>query len=317
MKILLKRIGYALLFAFILFNIMCAFQSYHFTRFYDNVPHQSPQEMGFFDKASAILFGVSQGKSKVVDSLEIQHTSITITTTDSFKLSCWHGVHPLSDSVNAKGTIIMFHGHGSNKSGVITEAQSFYNLGWNVFMVDFRAHGQSSGTECTVGVKEAKDIATAYNYITATGEKNIVLWGISMGAATITKAINDDASIQPKKVILEMPFGTMLDAVEGFVRTMHLPSEPLGAELTFWGGIETGTWSFGNKPSAYAKKIHCPVLLQWGTDDIRVTESETDQLFDNLATSQKTLVKYEGLEHESLCKNAHEKWLQSVTKFLN
>ena len=317
MKILFRRIVYALLSVFILFSIMCAFQAYHFTRFYNDVPHQNPQEMGFFDKSSAIFFGVSQGKSKVVDSLSVPHTGITLTTTDSFKLSCWHGTHAPSDSIHAKGTIIMFHGHGSNKSGVIPEAQAFYNMGWNVFMVDFRAHGQSSGNECTVGINEAKDVAAAYKYIAANGEKNIVLWGISMGAATITKAMNDDAAIQPKKIILEMPFGSMLDAVEGFVRTMHLPVEPIGAELAFWGGIETGTWSFGNKPEEYVKKIHCPVLLQWGEDDSRVTESETDQIYANLATSQKTLVKYEGLDHESLCKNAPEKWMQTVTEFLN
>ena len=273
--------------------------------------------MSGWDKTSAILFGVPAAKSKVVDSLQIPHNNVTVTTTDNFKLACWQGKHLITDSVRAKGTVIMFHGHGSNKSGIIPEAESFYNMGWNVFMVDFRAHGQSTGSECTVGVNEAKDVEAAYNYVSAQGEKNIVLWGISMGAATITKAMNDDNSLQPKKIILEMPFGTMLGAAEGLIRTMHLPDEPLGVELTFWGGLETGTWAFGNNPEKYVKNIHCPVLLQWGEKDIRVTKNETNNIFANLATTQKTLIKYNNLGHVSLCINAHEKWLVNVTKFLN
>ena len=76
-----------------------------------------------------------------------------------------------------------------------------------------------------------------------------------------------------------MPFGTMLGAAEGLIRTMHLPDEPLGVELTFWGGLETGNWSFNNNPEEYVKKIHCPVLLQWGEKDNRVTQKETDHIY--------------------------------------
>lgn len=317
MKKMFKRIAYTLLFMFVFFNIMCAFQAYHFTRFYDNVTRQNPQQMGFLDKTSAILFGVPVPKSKVVDSLHIPHSSETITTQDNFKLASWYAPHTTKDSIKPKGTIIMFHGHGSSRSGIITEAESFYKMGWNVFMIDFRAHGKSTGNECTVGVNEAKDVEAAYKYIQAKGEKDIVLYGVSMGAATISKAMSDDASIQPEKVILEMPFGTMLGAAEGLIRTMHLPDEPLGVELTFWGGLETGNWSFNNNPEEYVKKIHCPVLLQWGEKDNRVTQKETDHIYANLGSTQKTLVKYQDLGHESLCKNAHEKWMDSITKFLN
>src|SRR6266542_1384709 len=157
----------------------------------------------------------------------------------------------------------------------------------------------------------------AYDYVAATGDKNIVLWGASMGAVAITKTINDYASVEPSKVILEMPFATMLDAVEGRVRIMNLPDEPFGALLTFWGGTEMGTWLFTNKPEEYAKKITCPVLLQWGKKDPRVREKETDAVYANLGSAQKALVEYDNVGHESLCIHAHEKWMQSVTTFLN
>ena len=75
-----------------------------------------------------------------------------------------------------------------------------------------------------------------------------------MGAATITKAIND-FTLAPKKIILEMPFGSILQAGEGRIRMMHLPAEPLATMVTFWGGIEHGFWAFSMKPAQYAKKM--------------------------------------------------------------
>ena len=68
----------------------------------------------------------------------------------------------------------MFHGYGSSRSEIIPEATAFYNLQYNVFMIDFRAHGSSEGDICSMGYFEANDVRAAYNYIKAAGEKNIV-----------------------------------------------------------------------------------------------------------------------------------------------
>ncbi|HRH61424.1 MAG TPA: alpha/beta hydrolase, partial [Chitinophagaceae bacterium] len=191
------------------------------------------------------------------------------------------------------------------------------NLGWNVLMIDFRAHGKSEGNLTSIGYFEAKDVKAAYDFIAKQGEKNIVLWGISLGAATITKAISDYTTVQPAKVILEMPFATMLDATEGRVRMEGMPAEPISALVTFWGGIELGLWAFSNKPQEYARKINCPVLLQKGRLDIRVTDAEEQTLFNNIPAAQKKYVVYETAAHESLCKKEHDKWLQNVSSFLN
>src|SRR4051794_32672856 len=243
MKKFLNRVIYFLLFLFVFLNIVCAFQAYHFSHFYDNVTLENPQQRGILKKTSVALFGEQYPKSKVVDSLKSPHTNEKITTEDGLKLTAWNLKH---DSA-ARGTILMFHGHGSSRSGIISEADAFYNLGWNVFMIDFRAQGESQGTACSVGYNEVKDVKAAYDGVSTTGEKNIVMYGVSMGAATVMKAMNDYPSLKPSKVILETPFATMLNAVEGKVRLMNLPDEPFGVLLTFWGGAEQGFWAFGNK----------------------------------------------------------------------
>lgn len=317
MKKWLKRIGYTLLILFIFINIICALQAYHLTHFYANVPLQDTTPQSSIAKFGVTLFGAPVGKSVIEDSFNVPHKNIRLKTEDGLTLAGWYADNSNRDDTikTDKGTIIMFHGHGSCRSGIIKEAEAFYSLGYNVCMIDFRAHGESEGEVCTIGYIESKDVKAAYDYVAKLGEKNIILYGISLGAAAIMKAIND-YNIQPSKIILEMPFGTLLDAVKGRLRLMNLPEQPLASLLTFWGGTEQGFWAFGNKPEEFAKKITCPVLLQWGKMDPRVTQKETGDIYANLASTQKTLVKYDSCGHESLCKKENGKWMQTVTQFL-
>jgi len=310
----LKRIGYTLLVIFILLNVMMAFQAYNFTHFYAGVPKpKKPEEMSTKEKLSSIFFGVKYPKAILVDSLHIPHETIHLATTDGINLEAWYATK--NDSLH-KGTVILFHGHGSSKCAIIKEAEAFYSFGYDILMVDFRNHGNSEGNTTTIGYVESKDVKAAYNYVQSKGEKRIVLYGISMGAATIMKSISD-YNLKPVKVILEMPFGSLYDAVKGRMRTFHLPEQPFSALLTFWGGTEQRFWAFNFEPWEYATKINCPVLLQWGINDPRVTEAETNHIFKNLASHQKEFIKYIQCGHESLCKKENVKWVKTVSDFLN
>ncbi len=308
-----KRFAYVMLFVFILLNTIAAFNAYSFTHFYTGLPPVKKfSELGTGAKTAAIFFGSKFPKSKTVDSFSVAHETIYITTSDSMHLESWYAK---ADS-NAKGTILLFHGHGSSKSGIIREATEFLQMGWNVLLTDFRAHGNSEGMVCTIGAEESKDVKAVYDYVKNAGEKHIVLWGISLGASTILTAI-DHYAIKPEKVILEMPFGTLMNAVEGRLRTMNLPTQPLGYLLTFWGGIEQRYWAFDFKPQDFATKLICPVLLQWGVNDPRVTEAETNTIFKNLSSHDKLIMKYVQSGHQSLCKNENAKWLSTVGSFLH
>ena len=56
--------------------------------------------------------------------------------------------------------------------------------------------------------------------------------------------------------------------------------------------------------------------MQFGKNDIRVTEKERENLYKN-TTAPKRLVLYENSAHESLCKKENKKWVTTVTAFLN
>jgi alpha-beta hydrolase superfamily lysophospholipase len=114
-------------------------------------------------------------------------------------------------------------------------------MGYNVLLLDFRAHGASGGNTCTIGYYEAEDVKLAYNFLKDKGEKNIALWGISMGAAAIAHAV-DEYHLQPSKVILEMPLAQLkkrLNPAFGLCTCLysHLPHYSLfGEELKMVSG---------------------------------------------------------------------------------
>lgn len=293
-----------ILILFVLANVLIASHAYRLTHYYDNDTNTSAQKPGI----GQLLFGIISYKQKN-NAPDTTVIVAHIRTSDNMQLESW-----IMNVPGAKGTVALFHGHGGNKSGVMTEAAAFRQMGYNTILTDFRAHGNSEGHTCTIGYNESKDVKAVYDYLQNTGEKNIVLWGISLGAAAISKAISD-YHIAPKKIILEMPFGSLPQAVEGRLRMMHLPAEPLASMLTFWGGTENGFWAFNMRPSEYAKSIKCPVLLQWGANDPRVSKNETEIIFSHIS-SPKKLVIYGQSAHQSLCINEHEKWVREIAVFL-
>ena len=312
MKKILKILLRTFIVLLVFINIVVAFHAYKFTHFYNpgQVVIKKQEDKSGWDITKDLLFGLNAVKQQntIADSV---NEKVILTTADKIKLEGWYTA---ADS--AKGTVCMFHGHGGKKSGNNKEAEAFRKLGYNTFQIDFRAHGSSSGNTCTIGYDESEDVKLAYDFIKSKGEKNIVLWGISMGAAAVTKAMDEYPAMQPNKIIIEMPFGTIEDAVEGRIKMMHLPAQPLATLITFWGGVEHGFWAFGMKPQEYAKKISCPTLLQWGANDPRVSRAEEDILFANLATTNKKFVVYDNCVHESLCKKENEKWMAEVSTFL-
>ncbi len=307
---LIKRLLKLLLVAFVLLNLIVICHAYKFTHYYEagEVSVKANDEKNGWNKTKEILFGANYIKSS--NSLPDSAFKTTyFTTKNNLKLEAWEFT---VDS--AIGTVVIFHGHGSNKSALLPEAQVFNTLGYNTLLLDFRAHGGSQGNTCTIGYNEAEDVKLAYDYLDNKREKNIVLYGASLGAATITKAINDYA-LRPSKVILDMPFADLSSAVKGRLKIMGLPPQPLGTMLTFWGGIQNGFWAFNLKPYVYAQKIECPVLLQRGKLDPRVTQEETDLIYENIHTAKKKVI-YDNVAHESLYKKEPEKWTAEVTAFL-
>lgn len=309
----LKWIGSVLLAQLILINISAAFHAYRLTHYYDDdkVRNQTPSQGKLFLRTWRMMTGKKLAKSLIQYYPTIPYDTVQLTTADGKKLEAWY-----IKADSAKGTVILFHGLGSNKGNVLGEAFEFNSFGYNTLLVDLRAHGNSEGITTSIGYDESEEVKLAYEHVFQKGEKNIVLWGMSLGAVIISKAI-PQYDLKPQKIILEMPFDRLQDHIRARARISGFPGEPFGFFVTFWIGLEQGYWGYGHKTSSYVKKIKCPVLLQWGNNDEYVMKEETEKIFASIGSLKKKLEIYEGGEHGPLVSGNQLQWDKAVTEFLN
>ncbi len=296
----------------ILINISAAFHAHRITHYYDDdrVRNMRSSSGTIFLRTWRLMVGRKFPKSKINYYPPFVYDTVLLKTKKGLSIEAWYGK---ADS--AKGTVILFHGLNANKGEHISEALYFLGSGYNIMLVDLRAHGNSDGTANSIGVKEGEEVLLAYNYIVSKGESNIVLWGMSLGAVIITKAIYDHA-ITPSKIILEMPFDRLQDHLKARARVLGFPDEPFGFFVTFWTGVEQGYWGYSHKTSKYVRRVNMPVLLQWGAEDEYVMRSETEKIFRNIGSKDKQLVIYENARHERLLGRDEIKWKKSVDDFL-
>ncbi|MFY0253197.1 alpha/beta hydrolase [Chitinophaga sp. 30R24] len=311
MKRFLKKTACTCLLLFLLLNIIAAFHAWKFTHFYnDGRRNKLPEEMSTWEKSQIILLGVRISKSATTTHPAVPYETVLLTTQNGLKLEGWW------IPVNAaKGTIILFHGYNGNKGSLFPEADRFRSLGYNTFLLDFRAHGNSEGNTCSIGYKEAEDVKLAWDYVHQKTTQPIILWGVSMGAAAILKAV-PEYGLTPQKLILQSPFSTLTDAVKSRMRAVHLPPTPLSQLLTCWGGIELGFWGAGFKPESYARNIQMPVLYFYGQHDIRVMPHETQEVFSHLSSAHKQLYIFPDAGHQSFCGIDGDAWMKKVAAFL-
>jgi alpha-beta hydrolase superfamily lysophospholipase len=307
-----RWILWALLIQFVLINISAAFYAYKLTHFYtDPSLRVYTPAPNLFAKTWKLFTGPKQPRSVIIETPGFSFDTVTLKTTNGISIDAWY-CKP--DSVS-KGTVILFHGIGGNKGMNLDEAYEFRYWGYNVMLVDFRGHGNSEGNTTNIGVKEMEEVKLAYDNVVSKGEKNIFLWGSSMGAVVVAKAIGD-YQLQPSGIMLHAPFFSLQTYLKARARRLGFPQQPFAFLTTFWIGIERGFNGFKHQTDHYAKKINCPVLMQWGTLDDFVSKVEVEKIYNAIASPQKKLAVYNEAQHESLLRRDRKKWRIEVRQFL-
>lgn len=304
-----KTLKWGIVLGFVLLNIVVYNHAYQFTHFADEKGQRvKPEDLSFGKKIKVIFTGVDNPKP-VNDKLPNKPFEMVAIEGD-VRLKGW-----LIEVDSSKGVVVLFHGYSGSKSGLVAYAEEFNKMDFSTLLIDFRGSGGSEGDQTTIGFKEAKDVKATFDFIkNKFPNQEIILFGTSMGAVSIMKAVAD-LGVQPNKIILECPFGTMRQTVKKRFEAMSLPSFPLADLLMFYGGIQTGFNPYKHKPMEYAKDVKISTLLLYGKHDARVTLEETEGIYENLS-GQKELVILENSGHENYLNNDKKDWLSSIKKFI-
>ncbi len=309
MKILSRFLIFLLLF-FVLLNVIIynhAWQLTHFTT-ETGFEKKKPEDLTMLEKGKLAFTGVtvSRPENKVFPKNEYE----TLTIPGRFELEAWLVTVP-----EPKGVVLLFHGYQNSKSGMVGYGDRLNVAGYHTLLVDFPGSGGSEGLETSIGFHEGGDVARSLAVMDSLfPELPKILMGSSMGAASIMRAVHAH-DVQPDKIILECPFGTMLGTVRKRFDALGAPSFPLAEMLMFYGGWQSDFDAFKHNPEDYAKSISMPTLLMSGIKDARVSVPETEQIFSHLAGPKK-LVLMENSGHQSYLVNDAVAWEKAVLDFL-
>lgn len=165
---------------------------------------------------------------------------------------------------------IGFHGY---KSCWLTDfcggADIAFQMGQNVLLIDERAHGKSQGRTITFGIKERQDLLCWIDYALGRfgADTKILLYGVSMGGATVVMASGLDLPENVKGIVADCPYSAPLDIILEVGRQQNYPVKLirpfviLGAKI--YGGFDVRETS-GQEAVKYAK---VPILIIHGEAD--------------------------------------------------
>ncbi len=193
--------------------------------------------------------------------------------------------------------IIIMHGWGSNSELMLPIANTFYQAGLNVLLLDSRCHGKSAGDTYSALPRFAEDIDAVIEYAQqhlAYNDK-IILLGHSVGAGAVLYSASRRQDISA--VISISAFGSPQWLMTRYFQGFHLPQWLINILLAY---IQ---WIIGHRFSEIApvntiKKLTIPTLLVHGTHDNTVPIDDAYAIQEN-NTYGKLLIIDEA-DHDSV-----------------
>ena len=305
----LKWVLWILVFQIVLANISASIYAYKFTHFYDG-PAPEHKTGNVFSRTWKLFVGPKFYKNTEEQMPSFPYESFKLKLEEDLLIDGWYGQ---ADSSNA--CVIFLHGITMNKTALLNEANKFRQWGYSVMLIDFRAHGKSDGHNTTFGMRETEEARLAFEWAKKKGNTSIIVYGVSLGAVVAIKATAEN-KIQPAAIIADASFADLHSHLKARSREIGFPSEPFGALVTLWMGIENGFNGFNHDVTEYAQKVHCPILLECGDADRYVSVEEIKKIYSQFPSSYKMLALYPGLDHESYLHAAPLNWESEMNSFL-
>lgn len=171
------------------------------------------------------------------------YETVAFEATDGTPLEGWwipatHNARTDGRGTNTFGrdTVLLCHGFGADKSRDLFLAADLVANGYNVFALDFRAHGHSGGQFTGMGGIEARDVLGAVRFLRQNhaGECNRILGlGEGLGAVALINAAADPGA--EGQAISAIAAYNPYDNLDGVLRTVAMQHT-----------VRPGQWAFMN-----------------------------------------------------------------------
>ncbi len=225
---------------------------------------------------------------------ETEVSELSITSHDGLRLNATKYV---VDETSHQWAILV-HGYTANQQSMQTRAYAFGEAGYNVITPDNRAHGTSEGTYIGMGWLDRFDILQWIDEIIAIDpEAEIVLYGISMGGATVMMTAGEELSDHVVAIVEDCGYTTVQEMFANQIEfRFSLPAYPLLDVAHLVANTKVGYDIYEASALEQVKKSELPILFIHGDADNYVPVEMVYELYD-AAPNEKELLIIEGAGH--------------------
>jgi uncharacterized protein len=255
-------------------------------------------------------------------SFNLAREDISLTTKDGVTISGWW-----IPAENPRGTVILVHGLNRTRIEMAKKVEPLHAWGFNCVLIDLRHHGASGGERTTFGLTEKLDVRAATDFALSKSPGPIVLWGVSLGGATVTLEAADDPRVAG--LITDSSYDSLPNTVRHHLRLFRgfrfygvpalrlVPQWPTADIVLFWikqrGGFDPQEVDV---LQAAAKINGRPSLFVANRGDARIPFAITEEM-TRLAGPKSHMLLTESKSHGGAWRDARESYEAAVRKLLD
>lgn len=243
------------------------------------------------------------------------YEDVSIESEDGLLLRGWYFPCP-----GAENAALCMPGWTDTKEQFYGEAKVFFDLGLNVLVPDQRAMGQSGGQFCTFGDKERGDAGRWLKLLREKGNKRLVMFGRSMGAATAMLTVSGNDAADVVCAVEDCGYTSMRDELFSFIRSRARWVPPFLFPLL--GKIarplifrKTGCRMEEASPISALPACRVPILFIHGTEDTFVPFDMMPDLF-SAHPGPKEKMAVEGAAHARNLALGGVRYIETVHAFV-
>ena len=201
-----------------------------------------------------------------------------------------------------KATIMFFHGAGGNISTYMYMIEPLLKNGYQVYAVDFRGYGKSTGKSTHINIKE--DVADVYSKMKANDaikDTKLIVMGASLGCQIATYLANDKQD-EVTALILDGGFASFADVAKLYAPKQAHPY------------IENALGKMYPSKEVIKEIENMPKLIIHGKIDKSIPMSQSEMVFKN-AKEPKAFFVSEN-DHLDALKLETKKVIKEIDKLL-
>ena len=197
-------------------------------------------------------------------------------------------------------------------------AKNYYDMGYNVLIPDLRSHGLSEGDYIGMGWDDRLDIISWINNILEdNADAEIILHGVSMGAATVSMVSGEDLPSNVKAIVADCGYTSVWDEFAYQLDDLFsLPQFPILNVSSLVSKVRAGYFLGTASSLKQVEKSKTPILFIHGDKDDFVPYYMMEELY-NATSSEKEMLTIKDAGHAKSSEVDPETYWTTVYNFTN